>query len=122
MKLELKENMYYRTTSGHIGKIVSLRYFNEREYLLNGFYTNKDTIKKASYNIIDLIEEGDYVNGEKVLETNCKWEYTDDDSENGVNEVYDGLELEKGRIYFEDEIETIVTKEQFKQMQYTVEK
>ena len=67
------------------------------------------------------MEEGDYVNGEKVLETNCKWEYMDDDSDTGVNEVYDGLELQKGRIYFEYEIETVVTKEQMEQMEYKVE-
>lgn len=50
MKLEVKENMYYRTYSGSINKITSIKDYNEREYLLNGFYINKDTIKKASYN------------------------------------------------------------------------
>ena len=45
----------------------------------------------------------------------------DDGSDTGVNEVYDGLELQKGRIYFEYEIETVVTKEQFEQMAYKVE-
>lgn len=53
MKLELKENMYCRTRGGAIGKIVSLEDFNEREYKLNGFYVNKDAIKKASYNIAE---------------------------------------------------------------------
>ena len=61
MKLELRKNMYYRTYSGFINKIISIKNFNEREYLLNGFYINKDTIKKASHNIIDLIEVGDYI-------------------------------------------------------------
>lgn len=55
MKLEVKENMYYRTYSGSINKITSIKDYNEREYLLNGFYINKDTIKKASYNIIDIL-------------------------------------------------------------------
>ena len=75
---------------------------------------------KASYNIIDLISVGDYVNGSKVVKTHCKLEYIDDDSDTGVNEVDDGLELENGWIYFEHEIETIVTKEQFEQVAYKV--
>lgn len=61
MELELRENMYYRTYSGCINKITSIKDFNEREYLLNGFYINKDTIKKASYNIIDILEVGDII-------------------------------------------------------------
>ena len=61
MELELRENMYYRTYSGFINKIISIKDYNEREYLLNGFYTNKDTIKKASYNIIDILECGDII-------------------------------------------------------------
>lgn len=139
MKLELRENMYVRTKDGTIGKIIAIdlakprqeKYPNHpskkywRDKILiscyKGWRTTQNIIK-ASYNIIDLIEEGDYVNGEKVLETNCKWEYMDDDSDTGVNEVYDGLELQKGRIYFEYEIETVVTKEQMEQMEYKVEK
>lgn len=70
MKLELKENMYYRTYSGFINKITSIKDFNEREYLLNGFYINKDTIKKASYNIIDILEVGDIL----IDDTNRKLE------------------------------------------------
>ena len=138
MKLELKENMYVRTKDGTIGKIIAIdlakprqeKYPNHpskrwwRDKILiscyKGWRTTQNIIK-ASYNIIDLIKVGDYVNGEKVLETNCKWEYMDDDSDTGVNEVYDGLELQKGRIYFEYEIETVVTKEQMEQMVYKVE-
>ena len=62
MELELRENMYYRTYSGFINKIISIKDYNEREYLLNGFYINKkDTIKKASYNIIDILEVRDII-------------------------------------------------------------
>lgn len=57
-------------------------------------YVSLKNIIKASYNIIDLISVGD--------------------------EVDDGLELENGWIYFEHEIETIVTKEQFEQVAYKV--
>ena len=64
MELELRENMYYRTYSGFIfiNKIISIKDYNEREYLLNGFYINKkDTIKKASYDIIDILECRDII-------------------------------------------------------------
>lgn len=138
MKDKLEPNMYVRTKDGTIGKIIAIdlakprqeKYPNHpskrwwRNKILiscyKGWRTTQNIIK-ASYNIIDLIKVGDYVNGEKVLETNCKWEYMDDDSDTGVNEVYDGLELQKGRIYFEYEIETVVTKEQMEQMAYKVE-
>ena len=42
-------------------KNITTKDYNEREYLLNGFYTNKDTIIKASYNIIDILECGDII-------------------------------------------------------------
>lgn len=115
--MKLEPNMYVRTLNGiiKIDKIQNDVMKDTKGYLHYGDFT------KASHNIIDLIQVGDYVNGEKVLETNCKWEYMDDDSDTGVNEVYDGLELQKGRIYFEYEIETVITKEQMEQMAYKVE-
>ena len=136
--MELEVGQFVRNKDGTIGKIIAIdlakprqeKYPNHpskrwwRDKILiscyKGWRTTQNIIK-ASYNIIDLIKVGDYVNGEKVLETNCKWEYMDDDSDTGVNEVYDGLELQKGRIYFEYEIETVVTKEQMEQMAYKVE-
>lgn len=127
MKLEVGQ--FVRLKSGYICKIININDFREpnmkygveANYLKDVMFIGDDDVVKASYNIIDLIKVGDYVNGEKVLETNCKWEYMDDDSDTGVNEVYDGLELQKGRIYFEYEIETVVTKEQMEQMAYKVE-
>ena len=111
MKLELKENMYYRTYSGFINKIISIKDYNEREYLLNGFYINKKgTIKKARYNIIDILEVGDYVNGNPVCiikedEHNRKWIYTDSNYKYG---------------YLEEDIKSILTHEQMEQMAYKV--
>ncbi len=116
MKLELKENMYYRTYSGSINKITSIKDYNEREYLLNGFYINKDTIKKVSYNIIDILEVGDYVNGYKVSAIY---------NPNGDEIVNITLIMEYGyetiNTYIDDySINSIVTKEQFEQMAYKV--
>lgn len=109
MKLELRENMYYRTIAGHIGKIVSIKEFNEKEYLLNGFYINKDTIKIASFNIIDLIEVGDYVNGY----------YVEDILKTFINVATESNYFQSPTIY-EQDIKSIVTKEEFEQISYKV--
>lgn len=127
---QIKVGEYVRT-NGRIYKVLDMdnaflyvdkevRY--SEEYNASIDYINRDEyeIEKHSTNIIDLIEVGDYVNGEKVLQIQCKLEYIDDDSDTGVNEVDDGLELEKGWIYFEHEIKTILTKEQYKANCYEV--
>ena len=126
MKLEV--GMYVRTKDGEIIKIKYVEdvYTSDDNifiatvvYFGEGFYVNSDDVKKASHNIIDLIEVGDYVNGKKVRKINCHYLYFDDDLQEEVD-INDGLELEDGFIYFESEIESIVTKEQFEQMQYKV--
>lgn len=137
MKLEI--GMYVRTKCG-IAKIIDIicgqdiKFDNDNIFennddkthhmydgvSKNDYFFKHEIVGEPSFDIIDLIESGDYVNGEKVLETNCNWEYIDDDSDTGVNEVYDGLQLEKNRIYFEYEIQSIVTKEQFEKMSYKI--
>lgn len=120
MKLELRKNMYYRTYSGFINKIISIKNFNEREYLLNGFYINKDTIKKASHNIIDLIEVGDYVNGSEVLDFENKY-IEEDDKFVPFGVITENCYLENNDSWIiEKDIKSIVTKEQFEQMSYKV--
>ena len=133
---EIKVGEYIRTNLGHIGKIIKEYTFKNGEvvypepqewvldnkYVLNeaGMYQMGEQIVKHSPNILDLIEEGDYVNREKVLKINCNLEYVDDDSETGVNEIDNGIELQTGWIYFENEIENIVTHEMFESMKYEV--
>lgn len=127
--MKLEAGMYVRhkpLLSSKYVKINKIKEIEEKENCLHIWLEDKDLITekyliKASYNIIDLIEVGDYVNGSRVMKTNCKLEYIDDDSDTGVNEVYDGLELENGWIYFEHEIKSIVTKEQMEHMAYKVE-
>ena len=68
-------------------------------------------IIKASYNIIDILEVGDYVNGNPVCiikedEHNRKWIYTDSNYKYG---------------YLEEDIKSILTHEQMEQMAYKVE-
>ena len=83
----------------------------------NNFFEH--LVIKTSYDIIDLIRVGDYVNGSRVVKINCNFEYVDDDADTGVNEVDNGLILENNSfIYFGSEITSIVTKEQFEQASY----
>lgn len=110
--MKLKVGMYFRTKNGIINKIISAKNLNERAYLLNGFYVNKDAIKKTGYNIIDILEEGDYVNGcyiqeIKSLKDNVMVCLLDSDYE-VLSKITN------------NEIETIVTKEQMEQMAYKV--
>ena len=116
--MELKEGMYVRTKKGNIAKIdrkvddITNYYFGCFEcdnYInVNGDeFISEYEITKASHNIIDLIEVGDYVNGYKVaytMETLLGFE--------------DGQD---GDWYMSNEsIKLIVTKEQFESMSYKV--
>lgn len=112
MKLEV--GMYVRTNSG-IRKCE--RVDSDGTYKFNDEIYNKygdafvwideedleRYISKSSHNIIDLIEAGDYVNGFPVIH-----------KENDILKC--GLLVQ----FKENEIKSIVTKEQFEQMQYKV--
>lgn len=112
--MELKPNMYVRTYKG-IRKIVEVvednNYYIDKTYI-NDFrqeincITDSCIIGKPSYNIIDLIKVGDYVNGELVLE---KVLY----GNNAGVKVF-------GDIYYSEDIKSIVTKECFESMSYKV--
>lgn len=119
MKSELRENMYVRTKDGRMGKLMGYMAFNENKIAI---WTNtteegikitpvvdKDTIVKANYNIIDILEVGDYVNGYKVIDIVENDIYISD----YYAESYIGIVKAK-------DIKTIVTKEQFEQMVYKV--
>ena len=131
--MKIKVGEYIRTKSGFITKLIEKTdtgyYFFDKpifgdceDYIADYYWDSfcKNDILAHSKNIIDLIEVGDYVNGQKVLKTNCNLEYIDDDSETGVYEINNGLELQTGWIYFGYEIKSIVTKKQFKNMEYEV--
>ena len=118
MKLEV--GMYVRTKSGYIYK---LGYYNKEEKRWicieeNDWYpVYENSVVKASHNIIDLIEVGDYVNGFRVEE---------------IGE-YHSIKTDKVEIYakvncsvllncfYEEDIKSIVTKEQFESMSYKIE-
>lgn len=126
MKLEV--GMYIRTNYGKIDKILKLN-----ESYVKGvsqkdeFYAyDIEKIVKASYNIIDILEVGDYANGVEITEI-----YKKGDSFRGnrnyifkekiievANDNYETIPVEA--LFTNNEIETIVTKEQFEQMAYKV--
>ena len=125
MKDKLEPNMYVRTKDGKIAKFI--KYDEEdKEELITDYYEYstiwiKDVIK-ASHNIIDLIEVGDYVNGSKVIDISIigkdkeKWVWVEqmEDSDNKYGDDYVG--------YNNDQIKSIVTKEQFESMKYKIDR
>lgn len=103
MKLEV--GMYVRTLNGiaKIDKIQDNVMKDTKGYLHYGDFV------KASYNIIDILEEGDYVNG--------SW----------VNEIVDGKPIHEdyNDPYYSfgwenEDIKSVITHEQMEQMAYKV--
>ena len=128
MKLEV--GLFVRTKDGKIGK-----YFGEKAYEPNKIciwtettkegikvtpIIDKNTIVKASYNIIDILEVGDYVNGSEVLDFEYKLIKGNDNftnfavvTENCYLENTDSWIIEKN-------IKSVITHEQMEQMAYKV--
>ena len=113
MKLEV--GMYVRT-DGKIEKIKELGYQDEKYVSFSKDNTHliyKDEIK-ASHNLLGndkepcLIEVGDYVNGYKLLYQDSHYSYFDTD-------ICDWIYIKK-----DEQIKSIVTKEQFSSMKYKV--
>lgn len=107
--LRVREKHRFMTSSGH-PSVTPERYFvdNNKQYSIS-----KPYVKKHSKNIIDLIEVGDYVNGKVVimdLQKSKEWYKSKDD-----------FITCKDYTFEEDEIKTVVTKEQFENMEYKVE-
>lgn len=107
---EIKVGEYCRYDDGTIIKVVE-----EEESLYNYLLKNKKGLFKHSPNIIELIEEGDYVNGSKVLDVMEDMKTGEVHLEMTMN--YTNEELGDCTIYNKD-IKTIVTKEQFESISY----
>ena len=122
MVLELNE--YIRTKGGIIAKVIGVqsggieKYYFDKEVIDNfkelTQIGTENVVLKHSFNIIDLIEVGDYVNGYLVKSVSDNGVYIDIpfvDSES----IGCGIDL-----FRSNEIESIVTKEQFERMEYEV--
>ena len=123
--MKLEKGMYVRTKSGIIFKYYPCRN-NEYDEELN-IYSEWDddgrnydcyAIANASYSIIDLIEVGDYVNGDSVLFSGATtWDNDGNVLDKKVHINRNGYDL-----WLRDEyIKTILTKEQYENNCYKVE-
>lgn len=124
MKLELKENMYVRTKDGYISQYKYYDY-DIGEGLIgkllciplsNGTFANIENIKKFSYNIIDVLEVGDYVNGNKVIEIEKNYKFID-----GTIRDILWTDTKMQKAIWDETIKSIVTKGQFEQIAYKME-
>lgn len=84
------------------------------------FLVREQEVIKSSKNIIDLIEEGDYVNEKKVKNT-----FIDPFTKKrrlGIEGIEVNWQGDRSSMYIESrDIKSIVTKEQYKQIEYIVE-
>ena len=127
--MELKPNMYVRhkpLLSRKYVKINKIKEIEEKENCLHIWLEYQDLITekyliKASYNIIDILEENDYVNGLRVEKNKYGELYT--------SYVYYGGDIGKQcEVYTtwlkelkEDMIYSVVTHEQFESIKYSLE-
>ena len=104
-KMELRVNDYVRTNKGTIDKLTKENIMTY-EVALMGF---GEKPIKSSPNIIDLIEVGDYVNGYLVIEKD-------------INNELRYIDLKDRNMKYVKylDIKSIVTKEQFKNIEYEV--
>ena len=112
----MKSGDYARTKSGIIGKLIikedtiavakwqgGYELQDTTTYIINDEKVYKNEIVKSSPSIIDLIEVGDYVNGYYV-----------------INRPFNQRIHTEFDDFLEEDIISIVTKEQFSQMEYKV--
>ena len=106
----LSVGMYIRTNYGIIDKILKLNKSYVKGVSQNDelYAYDIDNIVKASYNIIDILKKGDYVNGHRVEEI-------DFDDE----EIFTDSEYYCGIVEFCN-IKSVITHEQMEQMAYKV--
>ena len=94
---------YYHTTNAYMEKLLCIP-------LSNGTFANIEDIVKASYNIIDILEVGDYVNGYLVLNV---LDFNDNTRILSLERIYDNK-------ITEEDIKSVITHEQIEQMAYKV--
>ena len=138
MKDKIEVGDYIRTYDGIIGKVLEYEDVVEDGVYIDTTFLNDsadetnfveyEDIAKHSLNIIDLIEKGDYVNGFLIDYINLDYKVPFLRSERPCREAttwYKDL-IEKGKDYNmclhfkQEDIKSIVTKEQFRNVEYEV--
>ena len=135
--MKLEAGKWCRTKEGTIFKIIGgnvdmweididysyLSKCENEDY--NSYAYNKnnslfeDLVVKASYNIIDILEKGDYVNGSKILGFENEY-IKEDDKFVPFGIITENCYLNNNSWFTEKDIKSIVTKEQFESMKYEV--
>ena len=110
--------MYVRTKDGIIAKVDYIDndtiFFDKDLYRTHGDsidFLEKDNLEriaKASYNIIDILETGDYVNGVEVINIDDEWITVSDMRVPILKSIANGL------------IKSVITHEQMEQIAYKV--
>lgn len=105
------EGMYARTDNGIIGKIInsnSDEIINGPELLVNNkiYCVERDSIREIKESVIDLLEVGDYINGERILDITGDYIHTNETNHN--------------KFYLGKNIKTILSKEQYQSNCYAV--
>ena len=130
MKDKLEPNMYVRIKWGNglqtISQCKNIVDMGDTQYAKEDFYIHTDhsgeviyktMIVKSSFNIIDLVECGDYVNGSLVVNINYDINLDEDKAES--ISIFD-YSIEGFDVLYEKDIKSIITKEQMEQMAYKV--
>lgn len=117
MREDIEVGDYVRTRNGKIRKVkstVAQYYITDRLNISDNNQFTKEDITKHSKNIIDLIEVGDFVNSNRVVD---KYLYA------GEKPVLETVGIEYNAYCLsEGDIREILTKEQYMQNCYTVER
>ena len=108
--MEIEVDDYIRTNDGRIFRVYKMDNKNPDYTLYSNEFTRPINYKiaKHSKNIIDLIEVGDIVNGERILDITGDYIHTNETNHN--------------KFYLAKHIKTILTKEQYQANCYTVER
>lgn len=133
--MKLKVGMYVKYTRGAINgyvppRIAKITDCSDKDLIKidNGQVILKADILKASYNIIDLVEVGDYVNGYKIdyINLKCETPFLRSNQPYRVDNTLYSTLIEKGKDYnqplhfYNEDIKTILTKEQYESNVYRI--
>lgn len=122
MENEINVKDYVRTHNGDIARVTFVGKYNDTEMIGTdrNIYTRLQ-IKKISKDVSDLVEYGDYVNGEKVTSTAIQYLI---DCEKGervrtvvIKCAYDQAHVKE---FTEKDISTIITHEQYDKIKYNL--
>ena len=127
--MEISEGMYVKYIRGMINgyvppKIAKATDCSDKDLIKidNGQVILRNDILKASYNIIDLIEEGDYVNGMEVIAKDSDNRlYVPEDLGQPYDREFSNGCFEYTLLDKNFEIKSVVTKEVFKANEYRME-